>query len=290
MTAGVLSSPPLSAPALSPPFPFPGLSRDFLDPLPSFSLSDVDAAPQPSISGVLPSLDAVSSSDSLAASASSASLSASPAPLSSPSFIVVEDDEEEAAADDEVEVIRANLKRRRGATAEERRQRRRMQDEERRALEARIEQRVRDELAHRLGLAVSQQWELRDPSSPPMYRPPSPRASTDNDDDDRHSDDARDSDHADGPARNPSQDVVDLTSDAVPPHPDMAPPPPPGPPTPPPAAHMCTICQEEAEEMASTKCGHVFCFACLHMAIKLSKRCPTCRAKAKLTDIRRIYL
>ena len=92
-------------------------------------------------------------------------------------------------------------------------------------------------------------------------------------------------------------DIVDLTSDN---HPLLAPslpqhlPPPVDvvaePPSPPAPRHTCPICLMSAEELASLKCGHVFCHTCLETAVQLTHKCPTCRAKAGKRDIRRLYM
>ena len=93
-------------------------------------------------------------------------------------------------------------------------------------------------------------------------------------------------------------DIVDLTSDN---HPLLAPPTPPQP-LPPPLEvvkeplsppvpkHTCPICLSAAEELASLKCGHVFCADCIRTAVQLTHKCPTCRAKAGLRDIRRLFM
>lgn len=51
--------------------------------------------------------------------------------------------------------------------------------------------------------------------------------------------------------------------------------------SPPPRAKqvVCPICLEEIQDgqMASTVCGHVFCFACVSACVKAQKRCPSCR-------------
>ena len=90
-------------------------------------------------------------------------------------------------------------------------------------------------------------------------------------------------------------DVVDLTSDS---HPLLSPtkplPPPPEPaaesPPPPVSKHQCPICLGAAEELASLKCGHVFCLDCLTTTVNLQHKCPTCRQKAGKRDIRRLYM
>jgi hypothetical protein len=52
----------------------------------------------------------------------------------------------------------------------------------------------------------------------------------------------------------------------------------------------CTICVEKTNEPASTKCGHVFCLACIKRSIQLFRQCPTCRKKLTARDVHRIYL
>lgn len=42
----------------------------------------------------------------------------------------------------------------------------------------------------------------------------------------------------------------------------------------------CSIClcnPSVNTRLDSTVCGHIFCHACLSQALKVSKRCPTCR-------------
>lgn len=41
----------------------------------------------------------------------------------------------------------------------------------------------------------------------------------------------------------------------------------------------CPICLDPLGKnpLASTKCGHVFCFKCLERALQAEKKCPTCR-------------
>ena len=93
-------------------------------------------------------------------------------------------------------------------------------------------------------------------------------------------------------------DIVDLTSDnhallELPAAPKPLPPPvevATEPPSPPVSKHQCPICLSAAEELASLKCGHVFCLNCVRTAVQLNHRCPTCRTKAGLRDIRRLYM
>jgi len=51
----------------------------------------------------------------------------------------------------------------------------------------------------------------------------------------------------------------------------------------------CPICQDDIKEMASTKCGHIFCFPCIQECAKKMKKCATCRKKLTLNGIFRIY-
>lgn len=52
----------------------------------------------------------------------------------------------------------------------------------------------------------------------------------------------------------------------------------------------CAICMDTMKEETTTICGHVFCKACIISAIRVQKRCPTCREKLSLSNIHRIYL
>ncbi|KAL6506540.1 hypothetical protein OROGR_024721 [Orobanche gracilis] len=64
-----------------------------------------------------------------------------------------------------------------------------------------------------------------------------------------------------------------------------APPPPPKEPT-----FSCPVCMGALVEETSTKCGHIFCKACIKAAIAAQSRCPTCRKRTTAKDIFRIYL
>ncbi|EFJ46917.1 hypothetical protein VOLCADRAFT_92717 [Volvox carteri f. nagariensis] len=81
-------------------------------------------------------------------------------------------------------------------------------------------------------------------------------------------------------------------------------PPPPPPPLPPPApgpysgvtqrrspkGYKCTICLERMEaDLATTTCGHMFCFKCISSWVQKSGNCPQCRSKLTRTKIIRIY-
>ncbi|KAJ7522857.1 hypothetical protein O6H91_18G029600 [Diphasiastrum complanatum] len=52
----------------------------------------------------------------------------------------------------------------------------------------------------------------------------------------------------------------------------------------------CAICFDTMKEETSTVCGHVFCWACICMAVATQKRCPTCRKKLTASQIHRLYL
>eukprot|EP00262_Sarcandra_glabra_P003320 TRINITY_DN13986_c0_g2_i1.p1 TRINITY_DN13986_c0_g2~~TRINITY_DN13986_c0_g2_i1.p1 ORF type:complete len:169 (-),score=19.42 TRINITY_DN13986_c0_g2_i1:238-744(-) len=52
----------------------------------------------------------------------------------------------------------------------------------------------------------------------------------------------------------------------------------------------CAICMDTMREETSTTCGHVFCKPCITSAIRVQKKCPTCREKLSMTSIHRIYL
>ncbi|GFZ15610.1 hypothetical protein Acr_25g0000190 [Actinidia rufa] len=52
----------------------------------------------------------------------------------------------------------------------------------------------------------------------------------------------------------------------------------------------CAICSETMKEESCTRCGHIFCKACIVYAINVYGKCPTCDSKVSTKSIRRIYL
>ncbi|XP_073291536.1 uncharacterized protein [Primulina huaijiensis] len=52
----------------------------------------------------------------------------------------------------------------------------------------------------------------------------------------------------------------------------------------------CPVCMGTLVEETSTKCGHIFCKACIKAAIAAQGKCPTCRRKITMKDMIRIYL
>lgn len=62
--------------------------------------------------------------------------------------------------------------------------------------------------------------------------------------------------------------------------------------------YKCPICLEVIEpdkpdsqrKMASTNCGHIFCFDCIKDAIKVSKQCPKCRKKLTVKGYHQIFI
>ena len=59
----------------------------------------------------------------------------------------------------------------------------------------------------------------------------------------------------------------------------------------------CPICMdskrqftESGRTLVSTKCGHVFCDACIKQSIKMNHKCPTCSTRLTLKQYHRIYL
>lgn len=54
----------------------------------------------------------------------------------------------------------------------------------------------------------------------------------------------------------------------------------------------CAICFEhiERQDLASTPCGHLFCFECIKKAITNRAACPACGEVVQLCDLRRLYL
>ncbi|XP_059660146.1 uncharacterized protein LOC132306669 isoform X1 [Cornus florida] len=68
----------------------------------------------------------------------------------------------------------------------------------------------------------------------------------------------------------------------------MVPPPPPSPPKEP--TFSCPVCMGPLVEEMSTKCGHIFCKACIKTAVATQSKCPTCRRKVTMKDTIRVYL
>ncbi|XP_047939662.1 E3 ubiquitin-protein ligase RNF4-like [Salvia hispanica] len=52
----------------------------------------------------------------------------------------------------------------------------------------------------------------------------------------------------------------------------------------------CPICMGPLVEEMTTKCGHIFCKACIKASIAAQGKCPTCRRKTTTRDIIRVYL
>eukprot|EP00249_Psilotum_nudum_P018760 c26952_g1_i1 orf=639-974(-) len=53
---------------------------------------------------------------------------------------------------------------------------------------------------------------------------------------------------------------------------------------------ICPICMDNIKEETSTVCGHIFCWACIKGAMRVRKRCPTCRKRLSTSHIHRIYI
>ncbi|KAL8232933.1 hypothetical protein R6Q57_002711 [Mikania cordata] len=66
----------------------------------------------------------------------------------------------------------------------------------------------------------------------------------------------------------------------------FAPPPPP----PPEPTFSCPVCMGPLVEEVTTKCGHIFCKACILAAINAQHKCPTCRQKLTNKNLIRVYL
>lgn len=83
--------------------------------------------------------------------------------------------------------------------------------------------------------------------------------------------------------------LAGLTDNRAQPH-YVAPPSPPPPPPLPEQAFTCPICLGPFVDEVSTKCGHIFCKACIQASIKTKASCPTCRRKVTMKNFFRVYL
>lgn len=52
----------------------------------------------------------------------------------------------------------------------------------------------------------------------------------------------------------------------------------------------CAICLDPLMEETSTLCGHIFCKECIVTAIRVQRKCPTCRHDLTINSIHRVYL
>ena len=55
----------------------------------------------------------------------------------------------------------------------------------------------------------------------------------------------------------------------------------------------CVICMDviKSKEMASTTCGHVFCYDCIREWLNHTpRRCPQCRKSLRPTQVHRLYV
>ncbi|XWS31256.1 hypothetical protein CRYUN_Cryun23aG0061800 [Craigia yunnanensis] len=52
----------------------------------------------------------------------------------------------------------------------------------------------------------------------------------------------------------------------------------------------CPICMGSLTEEMSTRCGHIFCKACIKAAIAAQGKCPTCRKRVTVKQLIRVFL
>lgn len=60
-----------------------------------------------------------------------------------------------------------------------------------------------------------------------------------------------------------------------------------------PEGWTCPICLESktaVPEIMSTTCGHIFCGTCIRSAVRIHKKCPTCRKKLTAKQFHKIFL
>ncbi|KAJ7460972.1 hypothetical protein B0H11DRAFT_2057603 [Mycena galericulata] len=53
---------------------------------------------------------------------------------------------------------------------------------------------------------------------------------------------------------------------------------------------MCPICLAPSKNMCATRCGHIFCDACINHALVETRSCPTCRQPAVTRQLRTLAL
>ncbi|KAK4756546.1 hypothetical protein SAY87_006673 [Trapa incisa] len=56
------------------------------------------------------------------------------------------------------------------------------------------------------------------------------------------------------------------------------------------SSFSCPICMGPLVEETSTRCGHIFCKACIRTAITAQPKCPTCRKKVTVRGLIRVFL
>ncbi|XP_039013796.1 E3 ubiquitin-protein ligase RNF4-like isoform X2 [Hibiscus syriacus] len=52
----------------------------------------------------------------------------------------------------------------------------------------------------------------------------------------------------------------------------------------------CPICMGPLSEETSTRCGHIFCKACIKAALAVQAICPTCRKRVTMRGLIRVFL
>lgn len=53
---------------------------------------------------------------------------------------------------------------------------------------------------------------------------------------------------------------------------------------------LCSICLQDIQSPAATKCGHIFCMDCIRESVQQNKKCPCCNEAADSEEIRRIFI
>lgn len=49
--------------------------------------------------------------------------------------------------------------------------------------------------------------------------------------------------------------------------------------------NLCRICYDDIKCRSATKCGHIFCWACIIKTLEMSEECPVCRTNCRPREV-----